>query len=287
MTLIGKIFTVLIFILCLMFGFFSVMVAATHKNWQKVVINPPPGVAGHDPKYDVGLKAQNDALNKIIQQKETLLDNMKNELSREKAARTEALAGLQTKLAQTQQVLAQKELELAALTATHGKAAEALKIAEDTNTSLMAEVATLRGDVRNVQLDRDAQFDKVVTLTDQINQTQGEINRFTERNKQLGIQVALIKKELTAAGIKIGDSEFVSVRVEGIVTAATDKAVEISLGSDDGVRVNDQFDVYRGSKYMGRVIIQKLEPNRAVAVIDPKYSQGPLQKGDRVATKFS
>ncbi len=287
MTLIGKIFTVLIFIMCVMFLCFSVMVAATHKNWQKVVLNPPPAVAGHDPNYTVGLKSQVEELNKMIQQKQTLLDNMKNELSREKAARKEALAGLQSKLAQTQAVLAQKELELAALTATHGKAAEALKIAEDANASLMTEVATLRDDVRNVQLDRDAQFDKVVTLTDQINQTQGEITRFTERNKQLGVQVSLMKKEMDAAAIKIGDSEFVTLPLEGIVTAATDKLVEISIGSDDGLRINDQLDVYRGAKYIGRVSVQKLEPNRAVGVIDPKLSTGPMQKGDRVATKFS
>ncbi len=33
MNLIGKIFTVLIFLMCLVFGTFAVMLHAAHKNW--------------------------------------------------------------------------------------------------------------------------------------------------------------------------------------------------------------------------------------------------------------
>ena len=37
MTLLGKIFTVLILIMSVLFMSFSIMVFATHQNWQKLV----------------------------------------------------------------------------------------------------------------------------------------------------------------------------------------------------------------------------------------------------------
>ena len=39
MTLLGKIFTMMIFILCLMCMFFAVAVYQTDKNWKDVVVN--------------------------------------------------------------------------------------------------------------------------------------------------------------------------------------------------------------------------------------------------------
>ena len=38
MNLVGKIFTVLIFLMCVVFGTFALMVHAAHKNWREVVV---------------------------------------------------------------------------------------------------------------------------------------------------------------------------------------------------------------------------------------------------------
>ena len=40
MNLVGKIFTVLIFLMCVVFGTFALMVHAAHKNWKEVVVAP-------------------------------------------------------------------------------------------------------------------------------------------------------------------------------------------------------------------------------------------------------
>ena len=40
MTLVGKIFTVLIFVMSIVFMSFAVMTFATHKNWKEYVTNP-------------------------------------------------------------------------------------------------------------------------------------------------------------------------------------------------------------------------------------------------------
>ena len=38
MNLVGKIFTVLIFLMCVVFGTFALMVHAAHKNWKEDVV---------------------------------------------------------------------------------------------------------------------------------------------------------------------------------------------------------------------------------------------------------
>ncbi len=38
MNLVGKIFTVLIFLMCVVFGTFALMVHAAHKNWKEEVV---------------------------------------------------------------------------------------------------------------------------------------------------------------------------------------------------------------------------------------------------------
>ena len=46
------------------------------------------------------------------------------------------------------------------------------------------------------------------------------------------------------------------------------------------------MEVFRGSKYLGRLEILRTSPDRAVAKIDKKLQAGQIQKGDRVATRF-
>ena len=53
MTLLGKIFTVLILIMSVLFMSFSIMVFATHQDWQKLVDNASP--VGDE---DLGLNQQ-------------------------------------------------------------------------------------------------------------------------------------------------------------------------------------------------------------------------------------
>jgi hypothetical protein len=61
--------------------------------------------------------------------------------------------------------------------------------------------------------------------------------------------------------------------------------LEISIGSDDGLRKGHKLEVYRGRSYLGRIEIREVAPDRAVAVILKDYRKGPIKKGDKVATK--
>ena len=91
MNLVGKIFTVLIFVMSLVFASFAVAVYATHKNWKERVDNPK-AVTGKP----LGLKFQlqeREAKNQNLREER---DKVKRELENEEEARRQAVAKLET-----------------------------------------------------------------------------------------------------------------------------------------------------------------------------------------------
>ena len=80
-------------------------------------------------------------------------------------------------------------------------------------------------------------------------------------------------------------------RVSGRVLAvAGGQTVELSIGKDDGLRKGHQLAVFRNqhgeNRYMGRVEVVNLWPDRAVATILPKYLEGAIRTGDSVSSKI-
>ncbi|MCP4813615.1 MAG: hypothetical protein GY888_13980, partial [Planctomycetaceae bacterium] len=93
MTLLGKIFTVLILIMSVLFMSFSIMVFATHQNWQKLVDNASP--VGEEA---LGLNQQISNAELANAELESKLKEAQLALKREQVARRFVLASLQSQL---------------------------------------------------------------------------------------------------------------------------------------------------------------------------------------------
>ncbi len=292
MTLLGKIFTVLILIMSVLFLGFSIVVYATHTNWRKVVSNPNP-VAGEQE----GLKQQLDKQKEINRQLKEMQANLTTTIALEQAARRFALAGLETKLKSRSDELMRVQKELDKLTATEGTTAGALVTAENQLANLTAEVEQLRGEIRTAQQDVDTQFAAVVQRTDEVNQLRRIKGDLEQREAPLLLQLSAMKDVMGKLGVRMDvlpdgtvrtDKDDVPPRVDGIVVNVGDKdLIEISIGDDDGLKKGHQLDVYRDNAYLGKVVVVKTSPDRAVAEIIPEYKKGIIRKGDRVATKLS
>ena len=82
--------------------------------------------------------------------------------------------------------------------------------------------------------------------------------------------------------------EAIAPPLDGIVTAVGDKnLIEVSLGSDDGLRVGHRVEVFRDNNYLGSALVLKTDPDRAVAQVDEKTQRGLIKVSDRVATKLT
>jgi hypothetical protein len=275
MNLIGKIFTVLILVMSVMFMAFATMVFATHKNWKD---------------QHAALQKTHTALQAAKKDADELVMRLQNDLAREQAARRQALAALQVRATRAEAALAAKQAELDTLAGAHSKAIEAAETAQARLTALEGETKKLRDDLRDAQKKRDQFFLTVVDLTDKLNQAESLRQTLDERNRQAVEEMAQMKMVLDRNGLTPDATTVAHIppKVEGVVLEIGDRdLIEISLGSDDGLKVGHTLDVYHGSQYLGQIVIRKTNPDRAVGQVRREMQRGQIKRGDRVTTKFS
>lgn len=277
MTLVGKIFTVLVLIMSIAFMMLAVTVFATHRNWRDMVVQPD------------GLKSQIEALSKTNAELRIEISRAKDQIALEQAARRFALAAGQTQLEELDEALKRREKEYTDLQAANGTMTETVSRNQMILESLTKENEGLRVEIRTAQQSRDDFFNQVVTLTDDVNRMEGNSRTLQEQHDMLLVQNGKMAKVMRRFEISVDTPvDGMPPRVDGVVTAVSDKDyIEISLGSDDGLRNHHLMEVYRANEYVGRVEIVKVEPDRAVAKILKDFRRGIIKKGDRVATKLS
>ena len=78
--------------------------------------------------------------------------------------------------------------------------------------------------------------------------------------------------------------------VDGVVSqvrrVAGGQLVEVTIGADDGLKDGNTLEVFRGSRYLGRLEIVETSPDKSVGRVDRRFQQGQIQEGDRVATRI-
>jgi hypothetical protein len=259
-------------------------VFATHRNWKLLVDNPTASEGA-----PLGLKQQLQAQVETNKGLRAELDSLKNQLAVEMAARRSALSATETKLAEAQQRLSAKEAELAGLQSAQTEATAALNLAETRLKELVGEVLKLRDEIRDVQVKRDEFFQRVVALTDKKHELEGVERNLREREAQLIVEINKYKRVTDVLGVNPNiPVEAIAPPLDGIVTAVGDKnLIELSLGSDDGLRVGHTVQVFRDNNYLGSAVVLKTDPDRAVAQVDDKSQRGLIKVRDRVATKLS
>jgi hypothetical protein len=273
MTLVGKIFTMLILVMSIVFMAFSMMVFATHKNWKVA--------AG---KLQTDLTAANTALKDA----KDALEREKMELAREQAARKAALAALQVRATRAEDTAAATTKQLADASAALSKASATAEEAQRRLAALESENKTIRDDLRTAQQKTDQMFLTVVDLTDKLNQAESLRQSLDEVNRQATQQMSQMKMVLDRNGLT-ADSlvSHIPPKVDGVVVDVSDRdLVEISIGADDGLKIGHSLDVYRGTQYLGRIVVKKTNPDRAVGQVMKELQRGQIKRGDRVTTKF-
>lgn len=274
MTLVGKIFTVLIFVMSIVFMAFSIMVFATHTNWRTM---------------SEGLKKKLTQQEQLYAQAKGEHDKTKRDLAQEQASRRQALAAMQTKFKASQDALDAKTAQLIQKESQLNEAAAALKSNEDRLTALADELTKNRQLLKTAQQERDDIFLQVVALTDKFNQSETTRLDLDRRNSQLVAQSADMERVMKAHGLTVETlTAHIPPKVEGIVMdVGQSDLIEISIGHDDGLKIGHTLDVYRGNNYLGRIVIRKTAPDRAVGQVVKELKRGQIKKGDHVTTKLS
>lgn len=283
MTFVGKIFVVLIFVMSLVFMSFAVVVYATHRNWYAVVENDRNA-------KPVGLKVQLEDKKREAEVALNTRQKLEAEIAEEKSARIREVAKLTTTVEELKQQRDELQKNEAKLKQSVDDSVAAMTAAQNTLKELRDEISGLRDLNDKVRKERDEKLAESVKLEDQLAQAKAEEDRLNKRNTDLVGQVAEYSNRMQEEGIPL---ETKTPRVEGVVLAVNANGLlEISIGSDDGLIVGHQLEIFRISadaaagKYLGRVTVVKTDVDRAVARLIPETRKGPIQVDDRVATRL-
>jgi hypothetical protein len=279
MTNVGKIFTVVVFIMSIFYMGVGVLVLATHKNWRDEIL----GDASRP-----GLKKQladSEAVNKQLRGELEALNLAK---AQEQLSRRLVIPSLRVKLDQAEAQVRVLNDQLAKLTADQGLLVKQMETQQQNLDKFTNETMALRDGIKKSQQERDATFGKYVALLENFNQASTQLSTLEERSKMMADELALRTEIMNKLSISLNErTEQLAQDVKGEVREISGDKVVISVGFDDGIRVGQELDVYTKTAYRGKVRIIKVEPDKAVGEILPEFTKGRMQRGDSVANKIS
>jgi hypothetical protein len=291
MNLVGKIFVIVIFVLCLVFMALTMAVYTAQRNWREVVMLEQDKVT---PGKELGLKYQKERLEHDNAELKDLKGRLEREYAAEKSAKQQSLSKLQTELEIVKKERKTLEAGKADLEKDMRDKVAAMSATQKNATDYRQELEKQRTDLLQAQKDRDAHFKEVVRLTDELNRAVNDKELLRKRTAELAKDLAKADEALRWNGFQDKNSDYKNKnppKVDAIVTSVNgDGLIEISLGSDAGLRKGHQLEVYRinggQSTYVGRVEVVKTDPSKSVCKVDPKYQTSNIMVNDRVASKI-
>ena len=272
--LIGKALILLILLMSVFFFAAALMVGAAQRNWKAEV---------------VALQSRAEAAERQVNDAKASTTDQQKTIEREKVARAQQLANLFSQNRQISQQLDERNKVLKAEIESNQerlarlREAEARLAQQDTE---LAAVKQLNTELKNSLRD---QFSKVKDLTqesfdqqtklDILNMTVGDLNASLAKKTRVmnalgvddGFETSGIVPNLTAVIAEIGESR---------------TTFAIKLGTDDGIRVGHDFDIYRANRYIGRGQVTLVRQDVAVLKVIEGLTQSPIQEGDYVTSEL-
>ncbi len=170
MTLVGKILSVMLMVLSVLFMGFAIMTFANQRDW-------PAEVAAINQKV---LDAE-----AAVEQRQAEMQRLRRQLALEQAARRNALVVLEVKALDLQAELKQVQDQYEAVASEQRRNNETLNNFQVELQRLMDNVVQLRTELENAIGDRNTKLEMITDLTDRLHQGEGELRRLRVRNQQL------------------------------------------------------------------------------------------------------
>lgn len=274
MNLIGKILTGLILVMSVGFFFISIMLGATHRNWKEAATQ---------------YKNEADQFQRVAEEAKSRGGQKDLVLARERVARQMHTAQLESRLRIAEENAREKERSWRAEQARSTEIGEALKLAERRLERKDEEVQNLKEDKRQLSADVADKFALVQNLTNRIYEISNELEELKKSNSDLSSTVAQKTRVMKAYGLSdTQTTDHIVPKVSGRVTRVgqDNKLIAIGLGSDDGLRVGHEMDVFRDDRYIGKVRITRTDYNVSVAEVIRELMQDIVREGDNVSSRL-
>ena len=282
MSVVAKILIVVNLLLAVVFLGASASFLGQKESYKKLYDDK---VVAYD-SMKADLEAQVDENVKKFRQQELLATNAKGELDT-----------FQAKFEQAEKDLQTFQDNFNKLQADHNRLSETYKDA-------LAQIDALRNDKNQLIDEKDTALSEKRDAQGKMNAAVTEQQRLESENADLkdtvmGLeeQIVGLSKEIESAGVmiqaykdKFGTiSEWINVPALTAKVSAVDEKFNIvilSIGRDDGVKPGYEFTVYRGDKYVGKVIVDDVQKDHCSGYSRKELQSGEMQVGDDARTRW-
>jgi len=288
MSFVGKLLLVLNVVASVCFMAFAAAVSATQTNWKE---NYAKLKAELDNQRSASVTLQAD-YKKLQDDSAAQLSARQNEIQNLTVTNTQLTAQVQT-LTQENQNLKNTATVKTQLT----------NIADENSIFRRQESLTLRELLKEAQAAKDAEFAARSQLEDRVYELTRDHQRLTDDYKALLRENGKFKQVLAANNLPYEIQDYdrgtqppprgLEGKVLGSKKFKGQERVEISLGKEDGIDVGHRLMLYHSgladgsrSQYIGIVVIETVEPDRAVGYVVDKAPNRTIQEGDNVTTSL-
>ena len=286
MNLVGKIFVFLIFCMSVVFMSFAVMIYATHKNWKQEVERTERGPLGER----IGWKKRLEDEEKKNIQLQSQKRDLESKITTEQAAKRQEISKLEAKYGQLTGRYASLEKTYLEKVKELSEQLTKVQNQQDILENLRAENESMRTDIKTARGVIDEKFQRMLVLIEENHQAAGDKKRLEERRKQLIQELESAERVLSANNLtKHTPVDGAPPSIDGVITRVQrlkdNVYVEVTVGSDDGIQLGHDMEVFRGGKYLGQIEIVRTTPDKSVGKVDRSRQQGEIRVRDRVETR--
>ncbi|MEX0777237.1 MAG: hypothetical protein WD042_16155 [Phycisphaeraceae bacterium] len=280
MSVLTKVFVVLVTVLSIAFVAMTVVFVANTENFREQAVSLKEELSGAQKTNHI---LQGDLAAASAEKAKTLAD-----LNAELEGLTSALNKQVGDTAGLQQALDAKNREFAALSAD----LTGVKVAMQQNVQILdatlAELKQKRDDLVKAQTDAIQVRNRNDELDSTVKALENQVRYMKEQLAMSQEEIARLEGLVAqgGAGAQETTSPLPDVRIEGKITRVQDVSgktfVQISVGRADRVLPRMKFLISRDGKFMGNLIIQSVDERASAGVVE--LPQGAIQEGDLVMT---
>lgn len=282
MTQVGKILVLIIMAFSLMFLGISSMVFVTSKNWKDEAAKR---------------RTEVDKVKKNLTDAKAQVEAAKKQLDEADATAKTAAKTLEGRIKTLEE---QNKRDLQQITSVREQLATALA----TSQTSLAEVEARRNETMQLRQQKSAVEKQAneyqlrqAELNDRIRELERMLDTATKNNSDLRDRVAKYTTLLQSHGLSTDIAQIKGMENPPPVTGEvkkvdpTNKRLEITIGSDDGLVVGHQLFLYRTkprAEYLGKGQIIAVDPDQAVVRVLGSTVQGKkIKEGDIVSSTIN
>lgn len=169
--------------------------------------------------------------------------------------------------------------------------------------SMRQTIETLQKRLESAHADKRIADTQVAELNQELNQAQVKVGRLEsiryrneEKIRSQESEIALLEQKFQQVmlgssdarvlldNVTVGTPQTGRVPIRGEITNVLGDRAAISVGSSSGVRENMEFNIFRGSEFLGSFVALEVAATESAGRLHRK--QGTIVKGDKISTGF-